>query len=420
MSGWRLDPILLKPIRKKWSYDMGVRSRNVPVVFGEYFEDYTEWTANANGAVADEATLVRDYQTNKKSVKLTATGSTTCNMLKNYADPKPDVRGTDMIVSLYIDPAITSSNLTEVKIYLISGAVTTLPITLDLSSGINIRDNGWILLRCPITAGAEVANEQTGWSALARIQVTLTYPSGQTPNVILDSIEFVEKQQTKAHYCFTCDDGLAGLYTAGIYLSQKGIRGTFFVIPSLVGTAGYVTLEQLRILKARGHLIANHGYESLYLTTGTLTPYEAHDDIRKGAEWLEDNGFAEGMSIFAVPGGTSQLAGWGEDPTKLMSLCDLIRMTAQSPYGQDYYFQYGYTKLVYPVAFDSAAGAAAAITARKLATNPLVCTGWHGNLNGAVVDADGVLKSAFTDHIDAVAAAVNAGTLECITIDELV
>ena len=229
MGGFRTDPVQLRPIRKKWWYDMGVRSRNVPIVFGEYCEDYTLWTPNANGAVAEETTLVRDYRALKKSVKLTATAGTSCNMLTNYSvGSRPDVRNTDIILSLYIPPAYTTANLSEVKVYLINGAVSTLPITLDMTSGINIRDNGWVLLRAPVTCGAEVAGEDGAWDDLARIQITLTYPSGQTPFVVLDSIEFVESQST-AHYCFTCDDGLAGLYTAGIYLSQKGIRGTFFI-----------------------------------------------------------------------------------------------------------------------------------------------------------------------------------------------
>lgn len=60
-------------------------------------------------------------------------------------------------------------------------------------------------------------------------------------------------------YCFTFDDGCASDYTAAFpVLQELGLRATFFVVPTLVGTVGYVTWPQLREMVAAGMEIGSH------------------------------------------------------------------------------------------------------------------------------------------------------------------
>ena len=60
-------------------------------------------------------------------------------------------------------------------------------------------------------------------------------------------------------YSFTFDDGHASDYTQAFpVLSELGLRATFFVVPTVVETPGYVTWGQLREMVAAGMEIGSH------------------------------------------------------------------------------------------------------------------------------------------------------------------
>ena len=60
-------------------------------------------------------------------------------------------------------------------------------------------------------------------------------------------------------YSFTFDDGHASDYTEAFPVLQEiGLRATFFVVPTLVDTPGYVTWPQLREMVAGGMEIGSH------------------------------------------------------------------------------------------------------------------------------------------------------------------
>jgi peptidoglycan/xylan/chitin deacetylase (PgdA/CDA1 family) len=60
-------------------------------------------------------------------------------------------------------------------------------------------------------------------------------------------------------YSLTFDDGHASDYTEAFpVLSELGLRATFFVVPTLVDTPGYVTWQQLREMVAAGMEIGSH------------------------------------------------------------------------------------------------------------------------------------------------------------------
>lgn len=60
-------------------------------------------------------------------------------------------------------------------------------------------------------------------------------------------------------YCLTFDDGHASDYTEVFpALTELGLRATFFVVPTLVDTNGYVTWTQLREMVAAGMEVGSH------------------------------------------------------------------------------------------------------------------------------------------------------------------
>jgi peptidoglycan/xylan/chitin deacetylase (PgdA/CDA1 family) len=62
-----------------------------------------------------------------------------------------------------------------------------------------------------------------------------------------------------AFYALTFDDGAASDYTVAFpILCELGLRATFFVVPTLVDTPGFVTWAQLREMVAAGMEIGSH------------------------------------------------------------------------------------------------------------------------------------------------------------------
>jgi peptidoglycan/xylan/chitin deacetylase (PgdA/CDA1 family) len=67
-------------------------------------------------------------------------------------------------------------------------------------------------------------------------------------------------------FCLTFDDGCASDYTEAFpALLELGMRATFFVVPTLVETAGHVSWAQLREMAAAGMEIGSHSLTHPFL-----------------------------------------------------------------------------------------------------------------------------------------------------------
>jgi len=83
----------------------------------------------------------------------------------------------------------------------------------------------------------------------------------------------------------TFDDGGASAPLAAAALERRGWRGQFFVTSSLVGTAGFLSAEQLRELHARGHVIGSHSHSHpTYM--GRLTRAQLDEEWTRSRELL--------------------------------------------------------------------------------------------------------------------------------------
>jgi peptidoglycan/xylan/chitin deacetylase (PgdA/CDA1 family) len=69
-----------------------------------------------------------------------------------------------------------------------------------------------------------------------------------------------------AFFCLTFDDGCASDYVEAFpALLELGLRATFFVVPTLVGSPGYVTWSQLREMAAAGMEVGSHSLTHPFL-----------------------------------------------------------------------------------------------------------------------------------------------------------
>jgi len=72
----------------------------------------------------------------------------------------------------------------------------------------------------------------------------------------------------KPRLSFTFDDGWESAFTNGAtLLNRYGYEGTFYLNPSTIDTASFMTSGQVADLVKNGHEIASHGYEHLNFTT---------------------------------------------------------------------------------------------------------------------------------------------------------
>lgn len=102
---------------------------------------------------------------------------------------------------------------------------------------------------------------------------------------------------------FTFDDGLDTLYTQAYnYMLSKGVRGTAYIITSLVDTGGHVTHTQLLEMQAAGWTIGNHTRTHTNMVGRTQAQDE--QDISDGYNDLIGWGITpENAHHFAYPGG---------------------------------------------------------------------------------------------------------------------
>ena len=71
-----------------------------------------------------------------------------------------------------------------------------------------------------------------------------------------------------AFYGITFDDGAASDYAVAFpILRELGLRATFFVVPTLIETAGYVTWAQLREMVAAGMEVGSHSLTHPFVNT---------------------------------------------------------------------------------------------------------------------------------------------------------
>lgn len=82
----------------------------------------------------------------------------------------------------------------------------------------------------------------------------------------VDATHFEEhvKQLYDINVVFTFDDGGSSFYSyAAPILEKYGLRGIFFISTQYIDTPGFLTIDQVRELKERGHVIVGHSHTHL-------------------------------------------------------------------------------------------------------------------------------------------------------------
>jgi peptidoglycan/xylan/chitin deacetylase (PgdA/CDA1 family) len=100
----------------------------------------------------------------------------------------------------------------------------------------------------------------------------------------------------------TFDDGRQTAYDPGYtYMTSQGLAGTAYIVPTLIGRPGFMTLSELEKMNASGWDIANHTYDHVDLAN--LTQAQVERQLVETRDWLVSNGFPRAATDVAYPTG---------------------------------------------------------------------------------------------------------------------
>jgi peptidoglycan/xylan/chitin deacetylase (PgdA/CDA1 family) len=97
----------------------------------------------------------------------------------------------------------------------------------------------------------------------------------------------------------TFDDGFQSAFDASRILDQAGLHGTYYIITRVLGRPGYMTVDEVKELCARGHQIGSHTRTHPHLPTLTLV--QQNDEIAGSRRDLKAWGID--ATAFAFPYG---------------------------------------------------------------------------------------------------------------------
>ena len=117
------------------------------------------------------------------------------------------------------------------------------------------------------------------------------------------------------------DDGLLDQFKWARGLYRYGIRATFYVNPFTIGFTNYLKTWQLHKMQNEWHhTIANHFWiHEAPAEGGTIE--ELLVNLVYASKWLEENGFAEGSKLVALPYG-SVGGKWTDEHIKMLTKND--------------------------------------------------------------------------------------------------
>lgn len=233
-----------------------------------------------------------------QSYKMTTDGDGVAMFARSgLLSPLLDFTGQTLTLQFQTD-AIEA--LTEITVYLTSDNFATAfyIFPFDNASTNYIKNGDWVTMTMNfadvLVTGAPARN------AINNIQIRVKDSADQVVNVNFASIGMTPEPPA-GMLSFTFDDGWVSQYDeAKKKMSEYGYPGTAYAIKANAGTAGFMTVAQMRDLEdLHGWEIAAH--HETNLTTLTLAQAEAV--IKAEKQWLIDNGFTRGTDHFAIPNG---------------------------------------------------------------------------------------------------------------------
>lgn len=266
----------------------------VPAGQFTYIDDDTAWNNyNSNGSTSLSTT---DYIVGKNSVK-----ATTTVRRKNYGITKnwsaAPLNFTGKALRAYFKASDWSSISTADLTLGSDGTSLDDTYTFDIKSQLqNPANNEWIEVVMPLSAFEKWGNPN--WAAI-NIALLELKDSGKAVSLSIDGLGYFDAGTNAGAISITFDDGWADTYTQGkTKMDAYGYKGTAFVIPSLIGTTGYMIQSQVDGLSTSGWDISGHGNTNLT----TMTAAQMDSDLQSAHNYVTSKGY-KGSYLYAYPNG---------------------------------------------------------------------------------------------------------------------
>ena len=92
------------------------------------------------------------------------------------------------------------------------------------------------------------------------------------------------------------------------YAYSKGVKLNLSIVPNWIEKgSGSATLEEINRIKRQGHFIFSHTFDHI-TDTSDMTELQIVEEITKGAEWMQNNGFNRGKFVVSNPSAMFPLA----------------------------------------------------------------------------------------------------------------
>jgi hypothetical protein len=263
--------------------------------------------ANFSGTAATTSDDTSDFALGDQSYKFsTKTDNTAANVQKSGLT----LDLTDKMVILWIK--VTGvMNLTELLLYAgDSGLSNNYSWTISDAGGVEqhvFRDGQWAPLVLSFADAWATGTPNRAVIATLRVRARASSGSSVTVNLGGIGVSSEPKAFPNGVISIACDDSYASQFKVlRPALDKYGWSATAYTIVELIGTAGFMTIEQLKTLEqSHGWEIAGHSYSSAMHSAGygsgsTLEATET--DIRALRKWLLANEF-RGADHLAYPKG---------------------------------------------------------------------------------------------------------------------
>lgn len=156
-----------------------------------------------------------------------------------------------------------------------------------------------VWLDVSVPAGAWHATAGASWNRINAAVLRVTAREGRTALVQVQDLQHGLPRSTAGFVTLAFDDGWIDTLDVGLpVLAAAGLRGTAYVIPDLLGQAGYLTETQVSELHEQGWDIAGHGETPL--TDLPAAAVEA--ELRSVSKWLQERKY-RGARHYAYPNG---------------------------------------------------------------------------------------------------------------------
>lgn len=154
-------------------------------------------------------------------------------------------------------------------------------------------------LHVAVPAAAWSTSSGADWSTTEGLVLRVTARGDSTAMVALGDLQFVTRRAERGAVTLSFDDGRKDVIDRAFPLMQeRGLVGTAYVIPELIGHDGFMDQQDLYELHAAGWEVAAHGEHPLIW----MTDREARQHLRFAAEWLAASGFGDTFG-YAYPNG---------------------------------------------------------------------------------------------------------------------